>query len=215
MNQTLQYHTPSTREVMKYVDWYHRKFRNPYYLVQFPTIKVDHEAIISVVDKYDMRTFLEIGTWKGYTALLVYLYRNIERVKCIDIHDGMADYDHAVNKAMARGDVGEYFRNTFVDLVFADTMTYPKDCEQYDFVFIDGNHDYEHVKNDTLLALSMNPKIIMWHDYRNGNDDVTKFIDELIANGSSIIQFQEGSCCVAAIPENIKFLKAEVPEGIL
>lgn len=30
--------------------------------------------------------------------------------------------------------------------------------------FIDGKHDYQHARSDTLLALTSNPRLIIWHD---------------------------------------------------
>jgi cephalosporin hydroxylase len=38
---------------------------------------------------------------------------------------------------------------------------------QIDFIFVDGDHTYEGVKNDYELALSLNPKYITFHDISN------------------------------------------------
>ncbi|OBV40941.1 class I SAM-dependent methyltransferase [Janthinobacterium psychrotolerans] len=52
---------------------------------------------------------------------------------------------------------------------------------QFDFIFIDGAHDYETVAIDTANALAMAKPdaVILWHDYRsNIHGDVTRFVDD-------------------------------------
>lgn len=56
---------------------------------------------------------------------------------------------------------------------------------KFDFIFIDGGHEYHIVKKDTENALMMLKEngIIFWHDYNsNIHDDVTKFLDEYSKN---------------------------------
>ncbi len=192
----------------EFVEWYHNKFKISYTYTYFPTIKRDHEVIISCIEKYNCYTALEIGTWKGDTAMLMWLHPQIRRVRTIDIHKDMnVEYFHHSHQLMSKEMYGEVFKNTFIDLIFYDTMTYPKGIEQFDLVFIDGNHDYGHVKNDTALAMSVFPKIIVWHDYGGGNDDVVKYINELVINGSEIMT-TPGSLCVAAEPSKIILSKS-------
>lgn len=190
-------------DIEKFVDWYHRKYRINYSYNWFKTIKKDHEVLLNLIEQHQCRTVLEIGTWLGDTALLMYLYPLVQRVKCIDICKEMnIEFKHPAHELMPKEEYGKMFKNTFIQLQFADTLKYPRGCEQHDLVFIDGNHNYQHVKNDTELAISMHPKVICWHDYGGGNDDVVKFINELIVNKSQLMAF-EGSLCVAAEPKNI------------
>jgi len=192
----------------EFVEWFHNKFRISYNYNLFGSVKEDHEVLIYLIEQESIRTVCEIGTFKGDTALLMFLYPLVRRVKCIDIHKDMGvTYDAPyMHDLMPKEKVGEMFKNTFVELVFADTMTYPRGCEQHDMVFIDGNHDYEHVVNDTELAISFNPKMIVWHDYGADNKDVMRFIDELVKAGSKIHTWPN-SLCVSARPEEIIFPK--------
>lgn len=64
--------------------------------------------------------------------------------------------------------------------------------ERFDFIFIDGGHDYETVKIDTTNALNMAKEdaVVIWHDYRSKiHGDVTKFVDEF-SHENSVIHVQ-------------------------
>lgn len=54
--------------------------------------------------------------------------------------------------------------------------------EAFDFIFIDGGHDYVSVRNDTEKAFHMarGKALIAWHDYTSPtHTDVKRYIDEL------------------------------------
>jgi predicted O-methyltransferase YrrM len=51
----------------------------------------------------------------------------------------------------------------------------------FDFIFIDGGHDFDTVRIDTANALTMarGDSVILWHDYRSTlHGDVTRFVDD-------------------------------------
>jgi hypothetical protein len=51
--------------------------------------------------------------------------------------------------------------------LFGDSKSF--DASPYlplDGWFIDGKHDYEYARADTLLALSADPRLIVWHDFQ-------------------------------------------------
>jgi polyphosphate kinase len=50
-----------------------------------------------------------------------------------------------------------------------------------DFIFVDGCHTYEYVKNDSERAFKMRSKrgIIVWHDYSSWWPEVMKYLNEL------------------------------------
>lgn len=158
----------------EYVKWFHSKFiaRD---IVQWPNMIKDQEALIWIIDQYDIKSVFEIGTWEGNTTLLMWLHPNIKLLKTIDI---CKEYGHSYHKP--KGTYGVYVTYTHVIRETISSLNYiPKENEQYDLIFIEGNHEYDFVKNDFNLALKFNPKIIAFHDYQNGNPGVDKFIDEL------------------------------------
>lgn len=106
---------------------------------------------------------LEIGTFVGGTT--VTLSHNAKHVVTVDAftgdHDGSivrADYVFADQLAKAKGNLA--FLGDKVTILKYDTLAQRDELRQrlteiglkYDFVFIDGNHDYEHVRNDIQIA---------------------------------------------------------------
>jgi len=64
----------------------------------------------------------------------------------------------------------------------------PKDLLSADAVFIDGDHSYDAVMNDSALAYDLTREggIIVWHDYLNPTVEVTQALDDLAARGHHI-----------------------------
>lgn len=182
---------------LQHVEWYHNKFRHTYHPDAFPEMIYDHRVLCTLIRHYDCRTVCEIGTWNGDTALMLWTYPLVKRLKCYDIHKDLGvDFKQENHKLRAKEEYGKMFANTYVELVFADTMKMVRGCEQHDLVFIDACHEFKNVLNDYELAMSWNPKVIAFHDYHNGNEGVDKAIDYLIQGGIKILQFKE-SCIVA------------------
>lgn len=82
--------------------------------------------------------------------------------------------------------LGIYFRGTdrepFIRQIFADSREFDTTPYRHemDFIFVDGDHSYELVKNDTAKAFEMlAPKgVIIWHDYAAKSPGVVKFFQE-------------------------------------
>lgn len=168
----------------EYVEWYNKKFKQSISGrgdLSFP--QSDQELLISLIKKCNIKTILEFGTYEGCTTNLMYLYPSIENVKTIDWKKG-----HPSEK------YGTYFNKANdVEFVVSNTINWEPNEEQYDLILIDAGHDYEDIKHDTELALKMNPKLIIWHDYPVNlqkidykHTKIKKYIDELIENGYHI-----------------------------
>jgi hypothetical protein len=136
----------------------------------WPEMRVDHAALVGLVERFAVRTILEIGTWRGYTALLLCSIPQVERVHALDVHAGMpVEYRH---KSHPLSDPEEYGVRARISpkysIEFCDSTTrmpLPNEQLGYDMVFIDGNHEYKHVRSDTKLAKYLAKKLIVWHDY--------------------------------------------------
>ncbi len=157
------------------------KYYKEHPFIQNVVSEGDHEALISIIEKYNIKSVFEIGTWEGYTAALLMGHPQIDRVKTIDVHNEMGiEYKHSMHTLRGKEFYGEHLKGTNVEFEFCDSAKYkPKEGEQYDLVFIDGNHSYEYIQNDTRLALKFKPKVIVWHDYESSNPQVLIFVTEL------------------------------------
>ena len=144
---------------MKFVDEYWERKGKPVDL--WTAKKEDHEVLIKLIEEFNLTSFFEIGTYTAFTTELLSSHPNIKRWKSIDINP----------------------RDNHPNITRIDSADYKpaKKCfpngkeEQYDLIFIDGDHF--NVKRDTELALKMHPKIIVWHDY-NSISSVKRDVDD-------------------------------------
>ena len=140
----------------------------------------------------DGANFLEIGCWYGcstiYLAELIKISGKKIKLHVIDTFDGAGNsVPNEVNqeKAFIQNvkdadvtDIIEIHKGTS-DSVF-DSGCFDKDF--FDFVFIDGSHEYEDVKNDINNSLETTKPdgIVAGHDYQH--PPVRKAVDELLDN---------------------------------
>ena len=179
-------------DATKYVEWFHKKIHHRLG-GHWPEMKVDHAELVKLIDTYDIKSIFEIGTWEGITALLMWLHPNVDRLKTIDI---CKEYGHGYHNP-ENGVYAYHLQGTNAKFQVISSLDYvPAEGEQWDMVFVEGNHEYEFVKHDFGLALKFNPKIVVFHDIANGNPGVDQFIAEqfleptkkfvIIGNGSCI-----------------------------
>lgn len=130
--------------------------------------------VAAVASACKPRKIFEFGTSVGRTSLALARLCREAQVYTLDLPDDGSVYLH--------NHVGILFRDApeskriiqlRCDSSALDTTQYQK---QMDFIWIDGNHDYDFVKNDTAKAFEMLTPggVIMWHDY------APKKLDELV-----------------------------------
>jgi len=148
----------------------------------------------SMVEKFSSGSkFVEVGSWKGKSAayLAVEIINSKKDIKldCVDTWKGSSE--HVDNEYVKSNSLYELFiENTsslssIINPIKMDSISASKTYEDnsIDFVFIDANHEYIHVKNDIEAWF---PKVkvggtIAGHDYRNGWTDVDKAVNEFFA----------------------------------
>jgi len=159
----------------KYVEWFYQKYPHP--KDEWTSKKPEHIVLIELINKYKLKSVFEIGTWLGYATLLMWLHPNITNIKSIDKDTNDFNEDKTT---------GVYCRKTNAKIKICNSRNYIiQDNENYDLVFIDGEHFYDDVKGDTEFAFKLNPKVIVWHDYID-SPYVKKYINELIERGKEI-----------------------------
>jgi hypothetical protein len=155
--------------------------------------------ISQMVKAYNPLRMFEMGTFDGRTTLN--LAANSREEAVIYTLDLPREKLSATALKLDERDVclvdkdqpGIRFRNTreskkIVQLL-GDTGTF--DFSPYentmDLVFIDASHAYDYVLNDTRIALKLlrqGKGVILWHDYGDAFDGVTKALNELYSKGA-------------------------------
>ncbi len=161
------------QDAREHAKWYLKKFVN-HYGTQFCNIEADYAALWQLIDVYDVRSVLEIGTWEGYAMMFMWLHPNIDRAMAVDI---CRDYGSGYHQGMAREKYGHYFRYTTpVQLLIEDSNNLVAHSKEFDMVFVDGDHSCEQATRDLATAKRIAKKIVAFHDWDNGNPGVNEMI---------------------------------------
>ena len=158
----------------------------------------------------------EIGTLRGYTALLFALNTPPRaQVYTLDLPPGasgspslsttIVDDSHIASRARSV----EYLysghpyrqkvRQLYGDSAHFDFTPYHGEV---DLFFVDGAHHYEYVRSDSLKALAcVRPgAVIAWHDYgRWGVNGVSRWLHELARTGNEIYRLPGSSLAVLKV----------------
>ena len=155
----------------------------------------DLVALMSVVVDRAPRSILEIGTFNGYTTLLMALNLPEAEIHTIDLPEDFQDL--GPRNGLVKDDfhliasrrVGcEYRAEPSVKTIhqhFGDTAEY--DLPAAEFYFIDGSHTYSYARNDTERALASGAaKTLVWHDCDRHHCGVTQVLVEMLEAGRPV-----------------------------
>jgi hypothetical protein len=139
---------------------------------------VDLVMLLKIAICTEPKRLMEIGSFRGYTALFLAQHISPDaKIVTIDRHP-----DH-----------GEAYRTTPLARMIErrvgetdPTMFARDESASYDLIFVDADHSYGSVRNDTELVLPLlSPAgFIVWHDYANwgyfdGRNGVPEYLGEL------------------------------------
>lgn len=137
------------------------------FLLDGSSLITDLQLLIAIANRNDVKSYLEIGTWRGESVYNV--AKEIENCTTINL---------SAKEIIALG-LSEKYANLHAILskkksniihIEANTKNFDFSTLQkkYDLIFIDGDHSYEMVVNDTKKVfknLLHENSIIVWHDY--------------------------------------------------
>jgi predicted O-methyltransferase YrrM len=139
---------------------------------------VDLLYVSAIARHLQCRNLFEFGTYLGRTSYHLTYASEGATVYTLNLHP---DKDSRVAPYL-----GKYFHSTdrepFITQILGDSREF--DTTPYrkkmDFIFVDGDHSYETVKNDTIKALEMLAPggTIIWHDYAAKNPGLVEFFKE-------------------------------------
>ena len=118
---------------------------------------IDVYVLIKAAIGFNSKRILELGSFRGDTARLIAENTPDDvRICTVDAHpDHGASYRDTPLARRIDRKIGSISPQLF------------SPGEKYDFVFVDADHDYRSVMNDTVVALQVlsDQGVIFWHDY--------------------------------------------------
>jgi cephalosporin hydroxylase len=162
----------------------------------------------NMVNKFDNAVFAEIGVWKGQSA--VYMAEQIKKsgknIKfwAIDSFCGDGEENEYNNDpdVQSKTILQKYYENiepvkNYINTIPENSLVAHKyfENESIDFLFIDGDHRYEGVKQDLKLWMPKIKKggVIAGHDYNEPTCGVKQAVDEFFLFGA---QGYAGGCWI-------------------
>lgn len=138
-------------------------------------------AICAIIKFLKPKNILEIGTFIGDTTVNMAMNTDA-KIITIDLASVLSRrslFPKPRDKEYER-EIGYRFKNSKcnIEQVYADStkIDWKTLNPPFDIVFIDGEHRYDYVKQDTMNALKY-AKVIIWHDYVNFKD-IARVVEE-------------------------------------
>lgn len=168
--------------------------KQPYSRVIGTAIDLPEVAVVAaVIMAYRFRNIIEIGTNDGFSSLnwAANLCDGDSSLQTVDlpVDRSPAERTQIAANACDPQAVGRLFRDapeaSRIKQVFGDSraLDWTTLGAPFDMIFIDGCHEYEFVRSDSLNALhNISPGgVIFWHDY-GLIPDVSAAVDELVTD---------------------------------
>jgi predicted O-methyltransferase YrrM len=187
----------------------------PYAFLDGSCTPPDLALLRGLAEKYQVGSYLEIGTWRGESVA------NVAPLVRQAISMNLPDDEM---RAMGRGEdyigLHRFFSEGLPNVVHvqANSRTFDfKSLENtFDMVFIDGDHHYEMVRSDTrkvLGVLTEETGIIVWHDYARNPEQVrwsvlAGILEGLPENMRRHVYHVSNTLCAVYLPNLPKHVKA-------
>jgi hypothetical protein len=151
-------------------------------------------ALLASLKAVQAKTVFEFGTFVGGTTLNIALNIPADgRVFTLDLEDEAAIDQHVEDARITttrRAAPALDFKDSAVEAKITELkgdstkFDFSPWAGSIDFIFIDGGHDLETVRSDTMNAFSLakktGPSAVLWHDYHNKDyADLSEFLDDL------------------------------------
>lgn len=192
----------------------------PYAFLDGGSLPTDIALLKGLAEKFKARSYFEIGTWRGESVA------NLSKIvdSCITLDLGAEEMRKRKWKEEYIKMHGYFLENRSNILqLYGDSRTF--DFSPYygkqDIVFIDGDHHYDTVLQDTRNAFRLlkdENSIIVWHDYAHQPENVRWNVAHAILEGTppekrSSLYAVSHTLCAAYLPFEIETRERVFPEN--
>jgi len=136
-------------------------------------ISLDEAALLyKTIKAKEKPKVLEIGRYKGGSTLLIALANSV----VLDSVDIKPQDDKYIEQKLK-----EFGNGSHVNLLVGDASKIDIENGAYDVVFVDGDHSYEGIKKDYLIAKKA-AKVgadLLFHDFGRSQEGVLKLLQEV------------------------------------
>lgn len=149
---------------------------------------------------------LEIGSYCGLSTIC--MAQTAAKVISVDTHDGRGTPDQRNTLLEFMGNLKKHSVSNNVEVFVGTSTEFAKKevgiGQKYEFIFIDGSHDPESVREDIRVALALlkDGGLIAFHDYKDNVDSdygVAQEVNKLLDAGAVMVS---RSGCLAFVNPN-------------
>ncbi len=196
----------------------------PYAFLSGSSLATDFAVLQLLCRKYQVKDYMEIGTWRGESAANVAPY--VDSVTSFNLGD-----EQLLSLGLDKNyvDSHRFFSKDIPNIqhVFGDSQSFDFDQlnKKFDLIFIDGDHSTEAVRRDTekMFSLLKNEQsIIVWHDAKLDSENPRYEVLRGIYEGLPLsmhpnIYLVENTLCAVYLPSVISsepILLNRLPRGV-
>ncbi|MBA3663580.1 MAG: class I SAM-dependent methyltransferase [Bacteroidetes bacterium] len=146
----------------------------PFTFLEGGSLPTDYLLLAALSKKLNQPVCFEIGTWRGESALnMARFAKHVHTLNLSKEELSQMGFDemYGLMQGSMCKDVN-HISQLWGNSATFDFSTYKNKC---DLVFVDGDHHYPGVVNDTRVAFDLlkdDKSVIVWHDYGNGTETV-------------------------------------------
>lgn len=194
------------------------------FLLDGSSLITDLQLLATIAARKNINSYLEIGTWRGESVHNV--AKQIDDCTTINLSKKeMQDMGWNLKYAEQHGILSN--KNPKILHLEANTKTFDFGSlnKKYDLIFIDGDHSYEMVLNDTKKVfqhLIHDNSIVVWHDYAYNPQNIRYEVFRAILDGTGkenhpYLYHPKNTMCAIFIKEKVHpsvFDEMDIPERL-